>query len=156
MTAVLRTPAQKRWCDGEFVVLLCRVEDQPPGISQRRRRPTPIETSEGWLVIYHGVRENVAARCAVRLLLLDLDDPTVLRSRSCDWVLGPTEAGSRSCRATFPASVFQRPDPPRRHGRTAVVYGPACIAMATAQLTDVLAHMLVEIDRHPRMRGHFR
>jgi predicted GH43/DUF377 family glycosyl hydrolase len=38
--------------------------------------PPPIETPEGWLAIYHGVRDTKAgALYRVGLLLLDLDNP---------------------------------------------------------------------------------
>ena len=38
--------------------------------------PQPIETAEGWLVVYHGVRMTPAgALYRVGLALLDLDDP---------------------------------------------------------------------------------
>ena len=80
VTAVLNPGATL--VDG-VTVLLCRVEDRR-GSASVGVGPPPIETSEGWLVIYHGVRENVAgALCRVGLLLLDLDHPTVVRSRSC-------------------------------------------------------------------------
>ena len=43
--------------------------------------PPPIETAEGWLVAYHGVRHTVAGELyRVGLALLDLDDPPEGRS----------------------------------------------------------------------------
>src|SRR5579871_4502118 len=52
--------------------------------------PQPIETSEGWLIIYHGVRNTPSgALYRVGLALLDLEDPRrVLRSGD-EWVVGP-------------------------------------------------------------------
>lgn len=52
-----------------------------------------IETSEGWLMTYHGVRHTPAG-CLYRigLALLDLDDPTRCLLRSTKWIFGP-EAG---------------------------------------------------------------
>jgi predicted GH43/DUF377 family glycosyl hydrolase len=52
--------------------------------------PPPIETDEGWLVMYHGVHLTAAGPIyRVGLALLDLDDPTVVVRRSEEWVLGP-------------------------------------------------------------------
>ena len=55
--------------------------------------PPPLETSEGWLVVYHGVRQTVAgALYRAGLALLDLDDPSKVLRRCSEWVLGPTES----------------------------------------------------------------
>jgi predicted GH43/DUF377 family glycosyl hydrolase len=108
--------------------------------------PPPIETPEGWLVIYYGVRETVAgALCRVGLLLLDLDHPTVVRSRSPEWVLGPTEPYELTGNVpgvVFPSGLTHQPDTDELR----LYYGAAntSIAMATAQLTDVLAHLLAD------------
>lgn len=52
----------------------------------------PIETPEGWLVIYHGVRQN-AAGCIYRLglALFDLNNPEHCLKRGDEWVFGPAE-----------------------------------------------------------------
>ena len=54
--------------------------------------PPPIETPDGWLIIYHGVR-HTASGCLYRigLALLDLEKPTKLIRRSEEWVFGPKE-----------------------------------------------------------------
>jgi predicted GH43/DUF377 family glycosyl hydrolase len=54
--------------------------------------PPPIETPEGWLLIYHGVK-MVAERPTYRmgLALLDLEEPYKVRGRVPYWVLGPME-----------------------------------------------------------------
>jgi len=52
----------------------------------------PIETSEGWLIIYHGVRETAAGSLyRVGLALLDLEEPWKVIKRSQEWVFGPKE-----------------------------------------------------------------
>ena len=49
--------------------------------------PPPIETPEGWLLIYHGVRETVAgALYRAGLALLDLEEPTRVLRRCSEWV----------------------------------------------------------------------
>ena len=87
----------------------------------------------------------------VGLVLLDLDHPTVVRSRAAEWVLGPTEPYERTGNAgvVFPSGVTHRPDT----GELRLYYGAAntCIAMATARLDDVLTQLLA--DSHTRARG---
>ncbi len=52
--------------------------------------PPPIETSEGWLIMYHGVR-NTPAGCIYRLglALMDLEDPARCIMRGTKWIMGP-------------------------------------------------------------------
>jgi predicted GH43/DUF377 family glycosyl hydrolase len=54
--------------------------------------PPPIETKEGWLVIYHGVRMS-AAGCMYRLgvALFDHDSPQHCLLRGDEWIFGPEE-----------------------------------------------------------------
>lgn len=50
----------------------------------------PIETSEGWLIIYHGVKVFAAGPTyRVGAALLDLEDPRRLIARVPYWILGP-------------------------------------------------------------------
>lgn len=52
----------------------------------------PIETREGWLLIYHGVRTTGAGVIyRLGLALLDLEDPTRVRARGSEWVMSPRE-----------------------------------------------------------------
>lgn len=52
----------------------------------------PIETPQGWLVIYHGVKQT-AAGCLYRLglALFDLHTPECCLKRGDEWVFGPEE-----------------------------------------------------------------
>jgi predicted GH43/DUF377 family glycosyl hydrolase len=52
----------------------------------------PIETSEGWLVIYHGIRQNAAgAIYRLGLALFDLNEPEHCLKRGDEWVFSPEE-----------------------------------------------------------------
>jgi len=52
----------------------------------------PIETPEGWLLLYHGVRQTAAGSLyRVGLALLDLEEPWKVIKRSQEWVFGPKE-----------------------------------------------------------------
>lgn len=55
--------------------------------------PPPIETPEGWLMLYHGVRQT-AAGCIYRLgvALFALDDITQCLARGDSWIFGPETA----------------------------------------------------------------
>ena len=52
--------------------------------------PPPIETPEGWLVIYHGVKQSCDG-CIYRLglALFDLNKPERLLKRSQEWIFAP-------------------------------------------------------------------
>lgn len=50
----------------------------------------PLETGEGWLLLYHGVHTTSAGSIyRLGLALLDRDDPTQVRARSSEWLFGP-------------------------------------------------------------------
>ncbi len=100
--------------------------------------PQPIETSEGWLIIYHGVRATAAGSIyRLGLALLDLDDPSKVIGRSDEWVFGPYENYERIGDVpdvTFPCGIILKGD------ELIMYYGAAdtTIAIATASLKEVL------------------
>ena len=54
--------------------------------------PPFIETSQGWLMIYHGVKQNAAgAIYRLGLALFELNNPEYCLKRSDEWVFGPEE-----------------------------------------------------------------
>lgn len=103
--------------------------------------PPPIQTSEGWLVIYHGVRMT-AAGCIYRLglALFDLETPERLLKRGDDWVFGPTEPYELQGdvgNVVFPCGYTIGAD-----GDTVRLYYGAAdttIAMATGSVSEMLA-----------------
>jgi predicted GH43/DUF377 family glycosyl hydrolase len=106
--------------------------------------PPPIETSEGWLMVYHGARVTVAgALYRVGLALLDLDDPSRVIARTDEWVLGPR--ASYELQGDVPGVVF--PCGLVHDAATdelRLYYGAAdtSVAMATASLTEVLDYVM--------------
>jgi predicted GH43/DUF377 family glycosyl hydrolase len=98
----------------------------------------PLDTPEGWLLLYHGVRMT-AAGCLYRLglALLDRADPTRVLRRSAEWIFGPSE--EYELNGDVPGVVFPC-------GWTVVgddvrlYYGAAdtSVALATAKLTELL------------------
>jgi predicted GH43/DUF377 family glycosyl hydrolase len=112
--------------------------------------PPPIETPAGWLGVYHGVRQLAAGPiCRAGLVLLDLDQPERVLRRSHGWVLTPTLPYERIGdvpNMVFPSGLIH--DPATDELR--LYYGAAGTgtAMASARLTDVLAHILSDPHDH--------
>lgn len=101
----------------------------------------PIETAEGWLTIYHGVR-NTASGSIYRLglALFDLERPDVCLQRGDSWMFGPEAPYERSGDVNdvvFPCGQTIGVD-----GDTInLYYGAAdsCMAMATGSVRASLA-----------------
>jgi len=108
--------------------------------------PPPIETSEGWLIIYHGVRMTVSgALYRVGLALLDLEQPWKTIRRSEEWVFGPREPYERVGDVpgvTFPTGTVVN----ESTGELRMYYGAAdsSVCLATANLNDLLNYLLHE------------
>ncbi len=96
--------------------------------------PTPIETPEGWLLIYHGVLTSCNGFVySFGAALLDLEKPWKVIYRSRPYLLNPREY--YECVGDVPNVVFPCAalvDPPT--GRMAIYYGGAdtvtCLAFA--------------------------
>ncbi|MBU4204614.1 glycosidase [Patescibacteria group bacterium] len=104
--------------------------------------PPPIETPEGWLVIYHGAKDTASGTIyRVGLVLLDLETLEVIR-RSRDWVFGPKEYYERVGDVddiVFPCGAIVD----EKTNELLVYYGAAdsVVALATANLDDVLTYL---------------
>jgi predicted GH43/DUF377 family glycosyl hydrolase len=105
--------------------------------------PPPLETPDGWLVMYHGVHATADGPIyRVGLVLLELEDPRVVLHRTDEWVFGPIEPYELSGdvgRVVFPCgwTLDQAGD------RLDLYYGAAdsVIGIATASLGEVLARV---------------
>jgi predicted GH43/DUF377 family glycosyl hydrolase len=102
--------------------------------------PPLIETEQGWLMIYHGVRHS-AAGCLYRLglALFDLKTPEKCLSRGETWVFGPEEDYERKGdvgNVVFPCGYTICKDGDTIH----LYYGGAdtCIALATGSVRSLL------------------
>jgi predicted GH43/DUF377 family glycosyl hydrolase len=89
-------------CDRENISVASSVDgyawDQPITIASPRRAweliqvgncGSPVETSEGWLVLTYGVAPM--RRYAINAMLLDIDDPTRVRGQLAEPLIEPTE-----------------------------------------------------------------
>jgi predicted GH43/DUF377 family glycosyl hydrolase len=95
----------------------------------------PIKTKKGWVLIYHGVSTSSVYR--VGAALLDLDDPTVVLSRTTDAIFEPQEAfelKGQVNQVVFPCGAVVR-------GDTVYMYyggGDSVVDVASISLTDLL------------------
>jgi beta-1,4-mannooligosaccharide/beta-1,4-mannosyl-N-acetylglucosamine phosphorylase len=102
--------------------------------------PAPIETDEGWLLIYHGVRTSCSGYVySVGAALLDLDKPWQVRYRTRSYLLAPTEPYERV--GDVPSVVFPCAALVDSKRRVTLYYGAAdtVLAVAYANLDDLIA-----------------
>ncbi len=102
--------------------------------------PPPIETPQGWLVIYHGVRMTAAGGLyRLGLALFDLQRPELCLKRGDEWVFGPKEPYELHGdvdNVVFPCGYTIAPDGDTLH----LYYGAAdsSIALATGSVRAIL------------------
>jgi len=100
----------------------------------------PIETSQGWLVIYHGVRQNAAGSIyRLGLALFDLDHPECCLKRGDEWIFAPEapyEQRGDVDNVVFPCGYTIGADGDTIH----LYYGAAdtSIALATGSISGLL------------------
>ena len=101
--------------------------------------PPPIETEEGWLLVYHGVDDALVYRAG--LALLDLDDPRRVIARTRRPVMEPVHPYERE--GDVPNVVFPT-GATVEAGTLTLYYGAAdsSVGEATAPLEAVLSRVL--------------
>lgn len=111
--------------------------------------PPPIQTPQGWLVIYHGVRQT-AAGCLYRLglALFDIDHPEICLKRGDEWVFGPQEPYEQHGdvgNVVFPCGYTIAPD-----GDTVNLYYGAAdtsIALAIGSVSKMLEWLDIQVQK---------
>jgi beta-1,4-mannooligosaccharide/beta-1,4-mannosyl-N-acetylglucosamine phosphorylase len=102
--------------------------------------PIPIETSEGWLVFYHGVMTQCNGfEYSFGAVLLDLDQPWKVMYRTVPYLMGPRELYERvgdTPNVVFPCAALV--DAPTN--RIAIYYGAAdtVTALAFAKFNELI------------------
>ena len=94
-------------------------------------------------MIYPGVSGHRAgALYRVDLLLLDLEDPTVVRARSAEWALGPSDRYKLT--GDVPGVVYPCDPPTPNPVSCACITGrpTTCAAMVAGRLDEILAHVM--------------
>ncbi|MEW6653165.1 MAG: glycosidase [Bacteroidota bacterium] len=102
--------------------------------------PPPIKTSQGWLVIYHGVKQTCGG-CIYRLglALFDLNKPEICLKRGAEWIFAPEELYEQ--RGDVGYVVFPCGYTIASDGDTInIYYGAAdtCIGLATGSIKELL------------------
>ncbi len=105
--------------------------------------PVPIETSEGWLLIYHGVSGTCNGFVySMGAALLDIKNPTKILYRTRDYLLNPEKGYETSGfvpNVCFPCAALTD----SVTGRIAIYYGAAdtYTTIAFCQLDELLSYM---------------
>jgi predicted GH43/DUF377 family glycosyl hydrolase len=113
--------------------------------------PPLIETPEGWLMLYHGVRHTAAGSLyRLGVALLSLEQPDVCIARGDEWIFGPEtpyEIQGDVGYVAFPCGYTVDPD-----GDTInMYYGAADTSLALA--TGSIRQLLAWIREHGRPEG---
>lgn len=103
--------------------------------------PTPIETTEGWLLIYHGVLTSCNGFVySFGAALLDIDEPWKVIARTAPYVMSPQEL--YECVGDVPNVVFPCAAlTDAATGRIAIYYGAAdtVTGLAFAQVDELIS-----------------
>ena len=100
----------------------------------------PLKTEDGWLVLYHGISKHKTYR--VGAILLDLDNPTVVKARTAAPIFEPEEfyeVNGLVPKVVFPCSLVLR-------GERAYIYygaGDSVTGVATIRLEDLLSKLKI-------------
>jgi beta-1,4-mannooligosaccharide/beta-1,4-mannosyl-N-acetylglucosamine phosphorylase len=103
--------------------------------------PTPIETAEGWLLIYHGVLTSCNGMVySAGAALLDLEKPWKVIARTASYILSPQmlyECVGDTPNVVFPCAALAD----SATGRLAVYYGGAdtVVCLAYAKVDELVA-----------------
>lgn len=109
----------------------------------------PIKTEQGWLSLYHGVRDTASGRVyRIGALLLDLKNPEKVNGYTPYFIFGPEEYYERTGdvpNVVFPCGLIEESD-----GWVKMYYGAAdtCIGLAEARIND-----LIRICLQKKMKG---
>ncbi len=102
----------------------------------------PMQTEEGWLILYHGVRTTASGSIyRLGLALLDLENPTKVLRRTDEWIFGPKAHYEREGDVddvVFPCGWIKKKD------TVFIYYGAADsrICVATADFNELLDFIL--------------
>jgi predicted GH43/DUF377 family glycosyl hydrolase len=115
--------------------------------------PPPLETPDGWLMMYHGAHSTASGPIyRVGLALLDPDHPEVVLRRSAEWLLAPSttyESVGDVDKVIFPNGwVLDEAD-----DRLLLYYGAgdSVVGLATARFSEVMAYARqMPLYRHRR------
>lgn len=131
------------WGHHRFVMGASEFEESGWQCAKIGAGATPIETDEGWLLIYHGViRTCNGFVYRMGCALLDLDQPWKVKKRTKNYILGPEETYELTGdvpNVVFPCAALTD----AKTGRIAIYYGCAdtTCGLAFTTVEDLMAAM---------------
>lgn len=134
------SPDMEFWGRHRLVMRPSQFEDSAWQCTKVGAGPVPIGTSEGWLLIYHGVHQTCNGfNYAFGAALLDLDRPWKVLARTGAYLLAPREI--YECvgdvpNVTFPCATLHDPGT----GRIAIYYGCAdtVVGVAFGRIPEII------------------
>ncbi len=119
------SPDMEHWGKHRHVFSTVRSNDSAWQSTKVGAGPIPIETDEGWLLLYHGVLTSCNGYVyRIGAAILDLEEPWKVKYRSAFYLMGPEESYELTGdvpNVTFPCAALC--DAPS--GRIAMYYGCA-------------------------------
>ncbi|MBP5282959.1 MAG: glycosylase, partial [Lachnospiraceae bacterium] len=103
----------------------------------------PIETSEGWLIFYHGVSGTCNGYVySIGGAILDLENPSIVKHRCENFLLTPEEWYEERGfvpNVTFPCATIHDP----ASGKIAIYYGCAdsYVSLAVCKFDEIVAYI---------------
>ena len=134
------SPDLEFWGRHRHVMSPAKFEDSAWQCMKIGAGPVPIETSEGWLLIYHGVLRSCNGYVySFGSALLDLNEPWKVLARSGPYLLSPQtiyELTGDVPNVTFPCASLHDPET----GRIAIYYGCAdtCTGLAFGYIPEIV------------------
>ena len=105
--------------------------------------PTPIETAEGWLMIYHGVLHSCNGFVySMGAAILDIEKPWIVKYRTNSYLLSPWE--KYECVGDVPNVVFPCATLyDHKTGKIAIYYGAAdtVVGLAFAKMDELIDYI---------------
>lgn len=135
------SPDMVYWGEHRFVMAPTPFEDSAWQCLKIGPGAVPIETEEGWLMLYHGVIKTCNGyRYAMGSALLDLEEPNIVKYRTQPYLLGPAapyELMGDVPNVVFPCAALHDEE----KDRIAIYYGAAdtVVALAFAHLSELIA-----------------
>lgn len=135
-----QSPDMKYWGEHRHVMGTAPFEESAWQCLKIGAGPIPIETEEGWLMIYHGVLQSCNGYVyAMGAALLDLDDPSKVLYRSRPYLLTPEtqyECMGDVPNVVFPCAALHDLE----QDKLAVYYGAAdtVTGMAFARISELM------------------
>lgn len=136
------SPDMKYWGEHRCVMKATAFEESAWQCTKIGAGPIPIETNEGWLLLYHGVITTCNGfRYAMGAALLDKNEPDNVNFRTRNYVLGPQvnyEQVGDVPNVVFPCAALHDLE----KDKLAVYYGAAdtVVALAFGRISEIVKY----------------